>query len=126
MLDSPDKNVKRLVDIAKAALARKPINYRVRGAHYLAGHSTTFEIYGEDAALDFIETKWPEMFKHLLKMADEQQTNATVNIPRAGVRARKTIVDNVAATLPGCKISIEGCSMDIDWAKLVKQSDAVQ
>ncbi len=115
----PEKNIERLIGATKVALENKNVYRQVREGIHLAGHSTTLQIYGEDAAQDFIETKWPELFDHLLTVADGKRSITWVSIPVSGKKAQSFFLKFMRTALPGCKISLSGCSMEINWGMLV-------
>lgn len=113
MTTSTNENVRSLVATTMDAMGRSALHCFKDGL-YLSG-STTLELYGEDAGLDFIETKWPELLEHLHNAARAKRANAYANIPRSGKRAKAAIMRFLNDALPGCEISNSGCSVSVSW-----------
>ena len=86
---------------------------------YLGGVNREMQLWGADAARDFIETNWRDVISYLLEVGAARDTRAVILMPIMGYRALKEIQAFVHKALPGCKVSVPGPMMTIDWADLI-------
>jgi len=118
MTSIPDKDVEGLVVVTKHALASSNQLRSPPDRLNLAGYSNQVQLWGADAALDFIETNWHDVINYLMEVGAAKKMSTTISMPTMGYRAIERIESYVRETLPGCKISVPGPTMTIDWADL--------
>lgn len=114
----PQNDVDSIVANTKKALANSNMFISSPGQLHLGGRNN-ISLYGEDAALDFIESEWRSVIDHLNDVARSKGTQVSIRMPLMGLRAKARIEQFVSSAMPRVKVAVTGATMSIDWSGLI-------
>lgn len=109
-----------LVQKTKSAQQNRNVLHQPPHGPHLSGNGT--ELWGGEAALDFLEFHWKTISKFLIASAESRKVQAQLTLPTMGPRAMTQAKGYFEKTLHGCKISAHGSTMAIDWSDPVRSS----
>ena len=72
-------------------------------------------LWGGEAALDWLDWKWPEIQAHLLECAQNGKSRISTSVPEMGKAAKSAILTRLQEILPRSKIADWRGQVTIDW-----------
>lgn len=109
-----------LVQKTKASQQNRNVFHQPPYDPHFSGSGT--ELWGGEAALDFLEFHWKVIRNFLISSASSRKTQAQIPMPTMGPRAVTQAISYVKKALPGCEVSFSASSMTIDWSAPVNHT----